>query len=140
MRGYEPPGPSMRLIATCLLSCFLCACNFVYRIDVQQGNYLTEDAVLKLKKGMTKAEVRQALGTPLLADAFHGNRWDYYFSNVKGSKAEDRKLFSVFFEADKVVSFSGNYQPAAPAPVGQPLPPRPAPAPAPVPAATPPAK
>ena len=138
----------MRFLAIALISSLLCACNFVYRIDVQQGNYLTEDAVLKLKQGMTKAEVRQALGTPLLADAFHANRWDYYFSNVKGGKPDDRKRFSVFFENEKVVSYTGSYQPAAPAPVGQPVAPvirqpeapaAPAAPPAP-PAATPPAK
>ena len=106
-------------IAACIL---LAGC--VYRIDVQQGNYVTQDAVAKLKTGMTKAEVRQALGTPLLVDVFHANRWDYFFSHVKGGKAADRKRFSVFFENDKVVSFGGDAQPAAPPPVG--TPPRPA--------------
>jgi outer membrane protein assembly factor BamE len=106
------------LVAACLL---LAGC--VYRIDVQQGNYLTQDAVDKLKVGMTKAEVRQALGTPLLVDVFHSNRWDYYFSNVKAGKASDRKRFSVFFQDDKVVSFGGSNQPPAPPPVGQAAPP-----------------
>jgi len=128
----------MRFLAIALLCSSLCACNFVHRIDVQQGNYLTEDAVLKLRKGMSKAEVRQTLGTPLLADAFHGNQWDYYFSNVQGGKAQDRKRFTVYFENDKVVSFSGTHQPPAPPPV---VPPPAASAPpATQPAATPPAK
>jgi outer membrane protein assembly factor BamE len=131
----------MRFLAIALLCSSLCACNFVYRIDVQQGNYLTEDAVLKLKKGMSKAEVRQTLGTPLLADAFHGNQWDYYFTNVHGGKSDDRKRFTVLFENDKVVSFSGTHQPPAAAPVGGPLPQRPdAPEPAATPAAPPAAK
>ena len=129
----------MRFLAIALLCSSLCACNFVHRIDVQQGNYLTEDAVQKLRKGMSKAEVRQTLGTPLLADAFHGNQWDYYFSSVQGGKSQDRKRFTVFFENDKVVSYSGTHQPPAPAPVGAPLPQRPerpdAPEPSPAPAA-----
>ena len=109
----------MRFLASlaCLLA--LSACGVIHRIDVQQGNYVTEDAVAKVKNGMTKAEVRQALGTPLLVDAFHANRWDYFFSNVKAGKSQDRKRFSVFFENDKVVSFGGTVHPPAPPPVGQ---------------------
>ena len=107
----------MRVPAIFLLCASLAGCGLVYKIDVQQGNYLTQDAVARLKVGMSKAEVRQALGTPLLADAFHANRWDYYFSNVKGSKAADRKRFSVFFQDDKLVSFAGDTQPPAPPPV-----------------------
>jgi outer membrane protein assembly factor BamE len=114
----------MRVIAI-LLSCLaLAGCGFVHKIDVQQGNYITQDMVDKLKPGMTRAEVRQVLGTPMLADVFHANRWDYYYSNVKGGKAEDRKRFSVFFQDDKVASFTGQAHPPAPPPVGGPPPPR----------------
>src|SRR5690349_21596258 len=99
----------MRLLAVASACLLLSAC--VYRIDVQQGNYVTQDAVAKVKNGMTKAEVRQALGTPLLVDIFHNNRWDYYFSQEKSRKREDSKRFSVFFQDDKVVSFGGTSQP-----------------------------
>ena len=111
----------MRFIAPAVLSCLLASgCGpFVYRIDVQQGNYVTEDAVAKMKAGMTKAEVRQALGTPLLNDVFHADRWDYFYSNVKSGKPEPRKRYTVFFKDDKVVSFGGESQPPAPPPVGQ---------------------
>jgi|SRR5688500_10941536 len=109
----------MRILAISLFALGLHGCGFVHKIDVQQGNYVTEDAVAKVKNGMTKAEVRQALGTPLLVDAFHANRWDYFFSNVKAGKTQDRKRFSVFFENDKVVSFGGTVHPPAPPPVGQ---------------------
>jgi outer membrane protein assembly factor BamE len=110
------------LLASCLV---LAACGpFVHRIDVQQGNYVTEDSVAKLKKGMTKAEVRQLLGTPLLADVFHANRWDYYFSHRKGrSRSEERKRFTVLFQDEKVVDFSGEVQPADVAPAGPSAPP-----------------
>jgi outer membrane protein assembly factor BamE len=109
----------MRLLAILTACTLLSACGLVYKIDVQQGNYVTEDNVAKLKNGMTKAEVKQILGTPLLADVFHANRWDYYFSNVKNGKAADRKRLTIVFQDEKVVSFSGNAQPAAPPPVGQ---------------------
>ena len=104
------------LIAACVM--LLTGC--VYRIDVQQGNYITQDQVQKLKTGMSRNEVRQALGTPLLMDVFHADRWDYYFSHAKGGKAGDRKQFSVHFKDDKVVSFTGEVQPPAPPPVGVP--------------------
>jgi outer membrane protein assembly factor BamE len=105
----------MRLLALTLAALALSGC--VYKIDVQQGNYVTQDVAAKLKNGMTKAEVRQLLGTPLLVDTFHSNRWDYYFSNVKGGKAENRSRLSVFFESDKVVNFIGEARPAPPPPV-----------------------
>ena len=108
----------MRFLALLAVLSLAAGCGFVHKIDVQQGNYVTQDAVDKLKEGMSKSEVRQVLGTPLLNDVFHGNRWDYYFSNMKGRKAEDRKRFSVFFENDKVVRFGGDSHPPAPPPVG----------------------
>ena len=101
----------MRLLVTLLASLALAGC--VYKIDVQQGNYVTQDVAAKLKKGMTKSEVKQLLGTPLLSDAFHANRWDYFFSNVKGGKPENRTRLTVFFEEDKVVSVMGDARPAA---------------------------
>ena len=110
----------MRLLAPILaaLALALAGCGLVYTIDIQQGNYVTQDVAAKLKQGMTKAEVRQLLGTPLLVDAFHSNRWDYFFSNVKRGKAENRTRLSIFFENDKVANFIGEARPALPPPVG----------------------
>lgn len=108
----------MRFLALLAVIALSSGCGLVHRIDVQQGNYVTQDAVAKLKTGMSKTEVRQALGTPLLSDVFHANRWDYYFSHVKDGKPQDRKKFSVFFEDEKVVSFGGESHPPAPPPVG----------------------
>jgi outer membrane protein assembly factor BamE len=106
----------MRILVALLFAVTLSGCNYlVYRIDVQQGNYVTQDLVAKLKPGMTKAEVRQLLGTPLLSDVFHANRWDYYFSNVKGGKPEDRTRLTVFFDEEKLVSVRGDARPAVPA-------------------------
>ena len=115
----------MRLPAALLAAFLLSGCGLVYTLDVQQGNYVTTDLAAKLKVGMTGG-VRTLLGTPLLIDAFHPNRWDYYFSNVKGGKADNRTRLSVFFENDKVASFTGEARPALPPPVGasQPEPPR----------------
>jgi outer membrane protein assembly factor BamE len=117
----------MRLLPFLVLALALPACGIVYKIDVQQGNYVTQDVVAKLKKGMSKAEVKQLLGTPLLTDMFHSNRWDYYFSNVKGGKAEDRTRLSVFFDDEKLVSVMGDVRPAS-SPSSAPVSPATAPA------------
>ena len=111
----------MRLLAIAV-ACAVLLGGCVYRIDVQQGNYVTQDVAAKLKTGMTRTEVRQLLGTPLLSDVFHADRWDYYFSHSKAAKGAERKLFSVFFKDDKVESFTGEVQPPAPPPVGGPPP------------------
>ena len=106
----------MRL-AILLFACLtLPGCGYiVYKMDVQQGNYVTQDVIARVKVGMTKAEVRQILGTPLVADVFHANRWDYYFSSAKNGRNRDRTLLSIFFESDKVSSIQGKGQPPAPA-------------------------
>ena len=123
----------MRIIAPLLAVLALSTSACVYRLDVQQGNLVTQDSVSKLKKGMTKGEVRQVLGTPLLMDPFHGNRWDYYFSAEKNGRKVDHTRFSVFFDNDKLVSLTGDIKPAALAPAA----PGPAPASAPSPSAPP---
>jgi outer membrane protein assembly factor BamE len=105
----------MRLAVLLLVAILSSAC--VYKIEIQQGNYVAEDVAAKVKPGMTRSEVRQLLGTPLLSDAFHANRWDYYFSHERGRAAEERTRFSVLFENDKVVSTSGKARAALPQPV-----------------------
>jgi outer membrane protein assembly factor BamE len=129
----------MRLTTTLLACICLQGCSyFVYKMDVQQGNYVTQDVVARVKTGMTKAEVRQILGTPLLSDPFHANRWDYYFSADRGHVKENRTQLSIFFENDRVVSIKGEGRPPAPAPVGQATAPQPQPAGSPAPALPPP--
>ena len=104
----------MRLIATLLLA--IAAAGCVYKIDVQQGNYITQDLVDRLKPGMTKAEVKGILGTPLLTDAFHANRWDYFFSNKPHRMKEERSRVSVFFQDEKLVSVEGAGRPPGTSP------------------------
>ena len=92
------------------------ACSYVpripgvtpYRIDIQQGNFISQDMVAQLRPGMSKEQVRIALGTPLLADIFHGDRWDYiYWRERPGEKLEQRKL-TVFFEDGKLTRLDGD--------------------------------
>lgn len=85
-----------------------------YKIDIQQGNYVTEDMLVKVKPGMSKAQVRFALGTPLIVDPFHSDRWDYVYELKKrGRVIEHRRMVAVFSD-DKLVRIDGNVAPAMP--------------------------
>ena len=83
-----------------------------YRIDIQQGNVLTQDMVSKLRPGMTRQQVRFALGTPPITDAFHPDRWDYvYYLNKGGTLAEHRRLV-LLFDGDTLKRIEGDVVPA----------------------------
>ena len=112
----------MRVLAIVLCCVLASACSpFIYKIDVQQGNYVTQDVLDKVKVGMTKTEVRQVMGTPLLNDVFHADRWDYYFSSYKkGRQAGEPKRITLLFKDEKLQSFSGEAFPPAPPPVAAP--------------------
>ena len=99
--------------------CALAACgtpNLVkpYRMEIQQGNYISQEMVSQLKPGMTKEQVRFILGTPLVTDIFHADRWDYiYFRDSQGRVREERKI-AVVFENGKLARVLGDVVPAAP--------------------------
>jgi outer membrane protein assembly factor BamE len=91
----------------------------VYKLDVNQGNYVTQDQVDKLRVGQTRAQVRAAIGTPMLTDAFHANRWDYpYEFNRLGQTLEHRQ-FTVYFVDDKLARWEGDEVPPSPAEVAR---------------------
>jgi outer membrane protein assembly factor BamE len=75
----------------------------VYRMNIQQGNYLENSTLAQLQVGMTRSQVRYLLGTPMVPDAFDNDRWDYLYYLRKGrlTKPEQRHL-TVYFEEDKV--------------------------------------
>lgn len=80
----------------------LSAC--VYRIDIQQGNLLEESAIEQVEVGMTRSQVRFLLGTPMVSDSFHQDRWDYTYYLRRGrSRDVERRWFIVFFQDDEVV-------------------------------------
>jgi outer membrane protein assembly factor BamE len=83
-----------------------------YVPDVVQGNFISSEQYAKLKVGMTREQVRQVLGTPLLASYFHVNRWDYVFEFKRaGKRIGDERRVAVFFDGDKVVKFEGDALP-----------------------------
>jgi outer membrane protein assembly factor BamE len=114
---WKPYAAAMRAkILTLLVLLLLAGCSSVpsllYKIEIQQGNVITQEMVNKLKPGMTRSQVRFALGSPLISDAFHDNRWDYvYRLEQKGRLVEQRKL-TVFFEDDKLVRTDGSFSPS----------------------------
>lgn len=81
-----------------------------YKIDIQQGNVLTQEMVSQLKPGLTKDQVRFILGTPVLMDMFHANRWDYVYRFQKGgaSTVEMRKFSTFFDESGRLARVSGD--------------------------------
>ena len=88
-----------------------------YRMDVRQGNFLTQDMVAKLKPGQTKDQVRFILGSPLIEDAFHSQRWDYVYRFAPGKGEVTERHFTVFFDADRLVRVGGDVVPEAGQPV-----------------------
>jgi outer membrane protein assembly factor BamE len=78
-----------------------------YRPDVQQGNFVSQEMVAQLKPGMTQDQVVFLLGTPLLTDVFHSDRWDYSFSLQKGNGEITTSRVTVFFKDKLVSSFEG---------------------------------
>lgn len=84
-----------------------------YLVDVRQGNYVTQEMVAQLKPGMTKDQVRFALGTPLIADIFHGERWDYVYRFKPGRGEVQQRHLSVFFDQGKLARVGGDVEPSA---------------------------
>ena len=90
-----------RLPLIMLASLALAAC--VYRIDIQQGNLLDENDINQVDLGMTRSQVQFLLGTPMIADSFHRDRWDYaYYYRQGRSPDADRRWVVVYFENDRV--------------------------------------
>lgn len=85
-----------------------------YRIDIRQGNYITQEMVAQLKPGMTRDQVRFILGTPLVADIFHADRWDYVYSFRPGRGEVQLRRFAVFFVDHKLARVAGDVVGAEP--------------------------
>jgi outer membrane protein assembly factor BamE len=83
----------------------------VYRIDINQGNYLSQDMVDRLKVGMTQPQVKQVLGTPLVASPFRADRWDYVYEYSRQGRVVEHRNFTVWFADDKVTRWEGDKLP-----------------------------
>jgi outer membrane protein assembly factor BamE len=116
-----------KLVGAILLSLLLGACSTgsgipylsIYRLDINQGNYVTQDQVEKLKVGQTRQTVKAILGTPLVADAFHATRWDYVYEFARRGRMLERRQFTVYFVDDKLARWEGDEMPPSPAEVAR---------------------
>lgn len=128
-------SPARELGVCALAAGLLCACSYLpempsigaikpYRIDIQQGNFLSQEMVSQLKKGMTREQVRFVLGTPMVADIFHADRWDYVYYRELSNGGKEHRTVSVIFEKDRLARVLGDVIPAKPA--ADVMPPKPA--------------
>jgi outer membrane protein assembly factor BamE len=83
-----------------------------YRPDIQQGNLVSQEMIEQLKPGMTRDQVKFVLGTPLLQDVFHANRWDYPFYLARGNGELTTSRVTVFFKDDKLERWDGGNLPS----------------------------
>lgn len=107
-----------------------------YKIDIQQGNVVTQEMLAKLKAGMTRAQVRFALGSPLVIDPFRTDRWDYVYSLERQGKNVERRRITVIFDEDKLLRLEGDILPVDPSLISD-RPPQPRQQAVPAPAAAP---
>ena len=84
---------------------------FVYRMTVQQGNLVTEEMIDQLQPGMSRIQVRYLLGTPMLVDLFHTNRWYYTYTIRRGHESMEKRPLVVYFDGDQFTRVEGYLQP-----------------------------
>ena len=92
-----------RLLLILFLSVSLMTSGCVYQAALSQGNLLDQDDIDQATVGMTRGQIRFLLGTPMIDDPFHENRWDYvYFLRVGRNKASFKRWISIYFDGDNV--------------------------------------
>ena len=106
-----------------LLSTLLASCSYIsspvlspYKMDIRQGNYITAEMREKLKLGMSKQQVRYVMGTPMVSDAFHGNRWDYIYILKQHGEVVEKQRLTLYFEGDNLARMDDGSQPLQAAP------------------------
>ncbi len=105
------------IIITCIASLWLGGCWFpgsrlVHKIDVQQGNVLTQDDINLLEPGMTRRQVQFIMGSPMVADVFHQERWDYIYRLKPGYGDVTEDRVSIFFDGNSLERIEGTMYPA----------------------------
>ena len=108
-----PVIPHFRVaVFSCLLTATVgCGSNIgfpgVYRINVEQGNVVTEEMVEQLRPGLNRRQVRYIMGTPLIEDAFHSDRWDYRYLLRNGTTTLVTTQLTLWFDGDELVRAEG---------------------------------
>ena len=95
------------LVALLALFCTACSTShfpWVYRVDIEQGNIVDDDKLAEVKAGMTKAQIKYLLGTPLIQDTFDPSRWDYFHSFRTGKGRYESRRVTLHFDGEKLTS------------------------------------
>ena len=110
----------MRFILIFISLCLLCACSrsydggfnapLLHKIDIQQGNVVDQEMLDQLKAGMDKKQVKFIMGTPVLIDPFHNERWEYIYSFQEGGTVREQRHITLHFENDKLAYISGDIE------------------------------
>ena len=98
-----------------LLSAALSSCA-PYKMDIRQGNFVTPEMREKLKLGMSRQQVRYVLGTAMINDVFHGNRWDYVYRLEHGGKMVEKQNLTLYFDGDNLARMVDDNPPVGTAP------------------------
>ncbi len=100
----------LKITALILSSALLFSCQSklltVHKIDVQQGNALDAEMVDKIEIGMTREQVQYVLGSPLIIDSFHPDRWDYIYLFTPGYGEQERKQLTLIFDRDEIIDIN----------------------------------
>lgn len=120
-KHLKPMKKIVQILSVLALSSALLACNNigsmdfpgVYKISIPQGNIITQEMVDQLRPGMSKRQVIFVMGTPLVRDPFHQDRWDYIYSFQPGGGERGQERITVHFVDDQLVSFEGDFVPSA---------------------------
>ena len=83
-----------------------------YRVEIVQGNFVSKEQVDQLKPGMTRQQVRDLLGTPLVTDIFHSERWDYIFTLRRQGVPDQARRLTLYFNGDALARFDGDTMPS----------------------------
>lgn len=83
-----------------------------YRIDIRQGNYVDQEMLSQLRRGMSRDQVRYVLGSPLVVDMFRNDRWDYVYSLRSGRSEAQQRVISLYFEGDVLDRLEGDVEAA----------------------------
>lgn len=84
----------------------------VYSIDIEQGNIIDQSMIDQLRPNMTKRQVLYIMGSPMVTDSFHGQRWDYLYSFQPGGEARVQKRVSLYFNNDRLAGVQGDFRPS----------------------------
>jgi len=103
-----------KILSLVFLCLSLSAC-FVrpYKFDLEQGNIVTADKLEQIQPGMSEEQVRYVLGTPMLHDVFHTNRWDYIYYDKPGYGPEVRRHIAIYFDNGQVDHITRDEMPSA---------------------------